>query len=652
MANDFDPIKNYKKTMEQVGWVPRKEATQETYDRIGFMSGLEVHQQLLTDKKLFCNCPAGVYHEDDDYDAEVIRHMRPTLSELGEYDGTALMEFKTRKNITNRCKHATTCTYEVDDTPPFPINKDALEKSIIISLLSKLNIVGEVHITRKQYLDGSIPTGFQRTAIIGVSGEIPLKHKKIGLIQLSIEEDSCREILDYRHDRFYKTDRLGMPLIETVTEPECLNPDEVKEACDYIRFLNRSTGLVRTGMGAGREDVNVSCRGGSRVEIKGVAHTKWIPELTHNECFRQWALLQIKDILNNRTSLENWKMKAERLDWDAYEITYGPLKIAKDENWQLWGVNLPYFKGLLSYFTQPAKMFADEFHTRLKVIACLEKPNMVHSEMFNPIITEMDFQLLLPMLEANENDAQIIFWAPEEDVKTALETIEERCKMAFEGVPEETRKSFEDGTTIFERVLPGADRMYPDTDSAPIPLKDEYIDELRKRLPDEIIDRYHQLVKWNIPEDTYTYIFSKNYFPIIKKIIEDLNIDSKFVGTLFGHKFKYIEGHYQASPEFSPEQLYDLLQFLQQNKMELDLAPKMLKVLYQHPKMDFESILNSINFKKLSEEAIQSKVQFLKERFDKERRSPEKKAETDWVMGQLHHLALGNINLTELSKQI
>ena len=652
MANDFDPIKNYKKTMEQVGWVPRKEATQETYDRIGFMSGLEVHQQLLTDKKLFCNCPAGVYHESDDYDAEVIRHMRQTLSELGEYDGTALMEFKTRKNITYRCKHATTCTYEVDDTPPFPINKDALEKSIIISLLSKLNIVGEVHITRKQYLDGSIPTGFQRTAIIGVSGEIPLKHKKIGLIQLSIEEDSCREISDYRHERIYKTDRLGMPLIETVTEPECVNPNEVKEACDYIRFLNRSTGLVRTGMGAGRQDVNVSCRGGSRVEIKGVAHTKWIPELTHNECFRQWALLQIKDILNKRTSLENWKVKAERLDWDAYEITYGPLKVAKDENWQLWGVNLPYFKGLLSYFTQPAKMFADEINDRLKVIACLEKPNMVHSEMFDPIITDMDFQLLLPMLNATENDAQIIFWAPEEDVKTALETIEERCIMAFEGVPEETRKSFEDGTTIFERVLPGADRMYPDTDSAPIPLKDEYIEELRKRLPDEIIDRYHQLVKWNIPEDTYTYIFSKNYFPIIKKIIEELQIDSKFVGTLFGHKFKYIEGHYQASPEFSPKQIYDLIQYLLKNNLELDLATKMLKVLYQHPKMDFDSILTSLQFKKLSEEAIQSKIQFLKERFEKERRSQEKKAETDWIMGQLHHLALGNMNLTELSKQI
>jgi len=61
-------------------------------------------------------------------------------------------------------------------------------------------------------------------------------------------------------------------------------------------------------MGAGRQDVNVSCKGGSRVEIKGVAHTKWIPELTHNEAFRQWALLQIKDMLLSRIdNPDDWK---------------------------------------------------------------------------------------------------------------------------------------------------------------------------------------------------------------------------------------------------------------------------------------------------------------------------------------------------------
>ncbi|MBN2745805.1 MAG: hypothetical protein JXR34_03690, partial [Bacteroidales bacterium] len=97
MDQKFNPQENYLKTKESIGYVDINRATQSDYDRIGFMSGLEVHQQLLTDEKLFCHCPAGVFNDNEDFDAEVIRHMRPTLSELGEYDGTALMEFKTRK---------------------------------------------------------------------------------------------------------------------------------------------------------------------------------------------------------------------------------------------------------------------------------------------------------------------------------------------------------------------------------------------------------------------------------------------------------------------------------------------------------------------------------------------------------------------------
>jgi glutamyl-tRNA(Gln) amidotransferase subunit E len=326
----FDPKKNYELTKKAVAYVERKKATQKDYDRIGFMSGLEVHQQLLTKEKLFCHCPAGKYNSDEDFDAELIRHMRPTLSELGEYDGTALMEFKTRKEIIYRIKNETACTYDIDDTPPFPINKEALEIGLEISLLSKLNIVGEVHIIRKQYLDGSIPTGFQRTAILGVNGEIPLKNKKVGLIQLSIEEDSCREISDIGHTRIYKTDRLGMPLIETVTQPELLNPDEVKEACDYIRFLNRSTDKVVTGMGAGRQDVNVSCRGGHRVEIKGVAHTKWIPDLTHNEAYRQFALLHLRDELKKRLKKKDWEFNFTELNYYLFKFPSGEITEANN----------------------------------------------------------------------------------------------------------------------------------------------------------------------------------------------------------------------------------------------------------------------------------------------------------------------------------
>ena len=643
----FDPKHNYAESRWKAGYVVRREATQDDYDRIGFMSGLEVHQQLKTKEKLFCHCPAGKYNHSDDFDAELIRHMRPTLSELGEYDGTALMEFKTRKEIIYRLKNASACTYEVDDTPPFPMNREALKIALEISLLSKLNIVGEVHITRKQYLDGSIPTGFQRTAILGVEGELELPYKKIRLIQLSIEEDSCREISDVGHVRVYKTDRLGMPLIETVTYPDCINPVEVKDTCDYIRFLNRSTGKVRTGIGAGRQDVNVSCRGGSRVEIKGVAHSKWIPDLTHNEAFRQWSLLQLREmLLKRKLNPESWKISHIHLDRRLLNGIDLP-----DHAEQLIAINLPEYEGALSWFTQPGKMFADEIADRLKVIACIEKPNMIHSEELEPKISPAKWKEIKGLLKAGKHDAQIIITGLADDMNTALETVHERCRMALEGIPNETRKSFENGTTIFERVLPGADRMYPDTDSAPIPLDDDCIDDLKEHLPEDIIDRYRKLKAWNIPEDTFTYIFSKDYFPMIEKIINELGINPIFVGTFFGHTLKYTRGQCVSVDELYDKKLYKLFDFLKKKKLDMGLAEDMLPVMLKYPKMDFESILLEMNFKKVGKREILDEISILNDKF-KDNNNPDDKQRINWVMGQLRKLAIGNMNLTELSKKV
>jgi glutamyl-tRNA(Gln) amidotransferase subunit E len=653
MKKHPDALRNYRETMKAIGYVTRKKATQKDYDRIGFMSGLEVHQQLDTRQKLFCRCPCGIYQAHDDYDAEVIRHMRPTLSELGEYDGTALMEFKTKKEIVYRIKNATTCTYEVDDTPPFPVNREAVDIAIQISLLKKLNIVGEIHITRKQYLDGSIPTGFQRTAIIGVEGEIQLRNKKIRLIQLSLEEDSCREVSDIGHTRIYRTDRLGMPLIETVTYPDMVNPDEVAEAGQFIRFLNRSTGKVRTGIGAGRQDVNVSCRGGSRVEIKGVARIKWIPELTHNEAFRQWALLHIREnLLEKVKKPEAWQMSWQKIDPVYFDFRSKILKGLKEQQLELYAVCLPRFGGILSHFTQPGKVFADEISDRLKVIACIEKPNMTSSEDLKPLENEEVFARLRKVLGAKADDAIVLFWGPAADMATALETIEERCRMAFQGVPNETRKSFVDGTTIFERVLPGADRMYPDTDSAPIPLKDEHIEKLSKDLPLEAIAAYRQMQAWGVPEDTYLFILKKNLFPLLKQMVEELEVEPVFAGTLLGHRLRFVEGHYEVSQGFHYDQIAELLKETQSRGLDREIIKTMLPVLVQHPKMDFDSILVSINFKPQKPEEVLSGVRFLKKKYATIGRIQNEEARTNWMMGQLRKNAVGNISLKELREAL
>ncbi len=347
------------------------------YAAVGLISGLEVHQQLLTERKLFCQCPAGRYTRT--HDGTVLRHMRPTLSELGVYDGTALMEFKTRKHIVYLLNRENTCTYEMDDTPPFPVNQAAVDVAIEQCLMLGCDIVDEVHIARKQYLDGSIPTGFQRTAIVGVNGKLPFRGRTLSITQVSVEEDSCREVSDKGHLIVWRTDRLGMPLIETVTGPDLRTPDEVAEAILLVGRVCRSTRHVRVGMGASRQDVNVSVRGGRRVEIKGVPQAGWAPRLVHGEAWRQVNLLRLRDELHRRGFRAEGDVRVEATDVTGFvgSSTLAPLR---QESWdwfvrsegrrpgfelgpgpfRVLAVRLPGLAGTLAWPTQPGRTFADE----------------------------------------------------------------------------------------------------------------------------------------------------------------------------------------------------------------------------------------------------------------------------------------------------
>lgn len=51
------------------------------YEKLGLKMGLEIHQQLNSQHKLFCPCKTELV--DDDYSELVQRKLRPTQSELG-----------------------------------------------------------------------------------------------------------------------------------------------------------------------------------------------------------------------------------------------------------------------------------------------------------------------------------------------------------------------------------------------------------------------------------------------------------------------------------------------------------------------------------------------------------------------------------------
>jgi len=476
--------------------------TRADYAEIGFMCGLEVHQQLMTDKKLFCRCPAGRY-DNNTHHAEILRHMRPTLSEMGEYDGTALMEFKTRKEIVYLLNRDTVCTYEMDDAPPFELNDEALDRSIAITMMLGCNVVGEVHITRKQYLDGSIPTGFQRTAIIGTDGDIPFGVRTVHIRQLSIEEDSCREVSDKGHLRTFRTDRLGMPLIETVTDPDMKTPEEAMAVGQIIRHLCRASGLVRTGSGAARQDVNVSVTGGTRIEIKGVSSLRAIPRLTHNEGLRQRSLVGIKGELGRR-GVTAADISDQGFDVTAIVRGTGCKFIQKaiDKGASVMAIALPGFQGLLEAQTQPRTSFLKEFSDRIRVIACIDDlPNLALSTQDVPTLSSGEWDRVSKICKVSPDVPVIVVWGRRQDVETAVSEVAIRAREATEGIPQETRQALEDGTNGFERILPGADRMYPDTDLPPIPLADDRVQAIRSSLPQTPWERKTQLLDLGVGED-------------------------------------------------------------------------------------------------------------------------------------------------------
>ncbi len=512
--------------------------TRADYAAIGLKCGLEVHRQILTRTKLFCRCPAGQYTSE--YHAEILRHMRPTLSELGEYDGTALMEKKTKKNIYYRIHRDTVCTYEFDDTPPFFISEDALDIALEHAMLLRLNLVNELHIARKQYLDGSIPAGFQRTTIFGVNGWIPYKGRRIGIRQLGLEEDSCREVSDIGHDRIYRTDRLGIPLIEIVTEPDMHTPEDLAEVGQILRRLCRSTGKVRTGYGSVRQDVNVSINGGTRIEIKGVPQLWRIPRLVYNEARRQWSLLRIRDELNRRG------VTADTLDTHVEEVTkiiakphYEPVRAALADGLMVRCVRLGAFGGLLNKSTQEHTNFAKEFSDRVRVIACLTQlPNMVHSDAASESLDSRIWQKLRNKMNATPPDVLILVWGDDRDTLRACEEIIIRAREATIGIPGDTRQGFKDGTNGFERVLAGADRMYPDTDLPPLRITTERLDRVRSQLPEFIWDREDELRECGIPDELVTTLSVSPHIALFFRLVRDLKIDPTFAAVVLCQRFK------------------------------------------------------------------------------------------------------------------
>ena len=431
------------------------------YEKIGLVAGIEIHQQLETEEKLFCHCPT-LLREISDHNGEFFRYLRATVSEMGEIDRAAQEEMKHDRKFLYYT-YDTTCLVENDEEPPAPVNDEALSVCLTIAKMFQMKPVPQVHIMRKLVIDGSNTSGFQRTGLIALNGVLPGG----GLIEtICLEEEAAQRV----KDEVFSLDRLGIPLVEITTSPCMHTPEEVQKVAEYIGMVLRSTGKVKRGIGTIRQDVNISIAEGARVEIKGVQELDLIAEVVRREVQRQRNLLAIRDELKQRgASVES------QPGVDVTDLLRNTKSTVLKKAKKIHALTLKGFAGLVGREIQPDRRLGSEFSDYAKKCGV---GGIFHTDELPAYgVTGEEVSRLRSQVHAGEKDCVVLVaGASGKQAACAISQVITRAGIAISDhpVPEETRKMLESGSTAYMRPLPGAARMYPETDVLPV-----FIDEER-----------------------------------------------------------------------------------------------------------------------------------------------------------------------------
>ena len=446
------------------------------YKELGLKAGIEIHQQLDTAEKLFCRCPT-LLRDTSERTGEFYRYLRATESELGEIDRAAREEMKLVRKF---CYYTydTVCLVEHDEEPPAPMNPEALEVCLTIAKMLGMTPVEQVQTMRKLVIDGSNTSGFQRTALVALSGALP---DGCRIETICLEEEAAQRV---EGDTF-SLDRLGIPLVEITTAPCMHTPKAVQRIAEYIGMVLRSTGRVKRGLGTIRQDINVSIAGGARVEIKGVQELNLIAEVVSREVERQTNLLAVRDALRERGA------RVDHTVVDVAELFAGTASSILKKAKSILAVRLCGFAGLVGREIQPGRRLGSEMSDYAKKCGV---GGIFHTDELPAYgVTAEEVARLRAFVGAAEEDCVVIVAAGRERAGCAIEQVMIRAEMALSGVPEETRKMLEEGSTAYMRPLPGAARMYPETDVFPVEIDKDRWESIA--VPELLTDRAERFVR-------------------------------------------------------------------------------------------------------------------------------------------------------------
>lgn len=491
-------------------------------DKLIVKVGFEIHQQLNTLTKLFCGCIGK--GSDDEYDFDFIRVLRPTKSELGDFDRAALFEHAKMSSIKYYSKIGYSCLVEADEEPPHNVNYHALETALLFSLALKSNIVDEIHVMRKLVIDGSNVSGFQRTMLVSTGGYLEVENfQKVGVQGICLEEDAAK-LISTTNPKFkeYGLDRLGIPLVEIALEPVSGTPEEIVNVALTLGRLLRSSKRVTRGIGSIRQDVNISVNGGQVVEVKGVQQLSQLVKVLDYEIKRQYGMIKIAEEFSNR-GIEDSFIGDKIIDVTSIFMNSSSnviKKILKTSDPVIKCIRLRKLRGLVGYEPVKDVRIGKELGEFVRFFGL---GGLFHSdELPNYGITGYEIEKIEKSLDipVDSDDAFIIIGGNRNKIDNLIDPLIKRIIQFKLGVIAETRAVTLDGTTIFSRPRPGSSRMYPETDIMPIPIEPELIERLKDKIPlpwNELIKRI--MKKYELNKKLSEQIFDSDYYDLFETIV-------------------------------------------------------------------------------------------------------------------------------------
>jgi len=621
------------------------------YEKVGLKVGLEVHQQLDTSAKLFCSCKPELFKEEAP--VTFIRRLRPTQSELGQTDPAAYFEFQKGVKIKYEANSETSCLVEMDEEPPHPLNREAVDICLTIALMVNAKPVDEIHVMRKTVIDGSNTTGFQRTCVVAMNGQMQVAGKNVPIQHLSLEEDAARKMGEEEGNTIrYRIDRLGIPLIEVTTAPVIKTPKEAGEVALAIGSILRATGKVKRGLGTIRQDLNISIPDGALIEIKGVQELEIVPLAVEFEIQRQLNLLKIREELR-KIGITEEDLEEEFLDvTEVFKQTKSKvIRKALDKNQKVLAVRLPKFSGFLKWELLPNFRLGTEMADRARFWGRVG--GIFHTdEMPAYGISEEEVEQLRKLVGAQENDA-VVFVADElQNAKEALEAVVERAREAMKCVPEETRTANPDGTTRYMRPRPGAARMYPETDIPQMRITKEQVERVRSHLPELPEQKLERLVKeCKLNEKLAKQILNSPFSELFETVIKESSVSPTVMAVFLTETLKSLKRDGVQVDKVSDSLIREIFKSVGSGKLMKESMSDVAVWLSKNEGKGIQEAISSLGLKAISEDDLNA---FVDKVVAENRKLIQERGEASFgiIMGYIMKDLRGKVDAAQISKML